>query len=241
MNTHVAVIPDPTRPRLVAASFDVTERRQMVTQLSRFSDLFNSANDMITVIDPTGQILYASPSTERILGYPEHARLVGGILGLVHPDDLKRPNDKLSALIAGTRGREPFTARVLTLRDEVRHVECVGVNLLAEPAVGGVVITAGSGCASSIWTVSKLVNDTAGHAAGDRLIVAVADSITQSIRTTDLAARVGGDEFVIVLDPVAGPEQALRVANRMRQLLMDTAKNSGTACGEHRPCDQPSG
>lgn len=57
MNTHVAVIPDPTRPRLVAASFDVTERRQMVTQLSRFSDLFNSANDMITVIDPTGQIL----------------------------------------------------------------------------------------------------------------------------------------------------------------------------------------
>ena len=142
VNTHVAVIPDPTRPRLVAASFDVTERRQMVTQLSRFSDLFNSANDMITVIDPTGQILYASPSTERILGYPEHARLVGGILGLVHPDDLKRPNDKLSALIAGTRGREPFTARVLTLRDEVRHVECVGVNLLAEPAVGGVVITA---------------------------------------------------------------------------------------------------
>jgi PAS domain-containing protein len=57
VNTHVAVIPDPTRPRLVAASFDVTERRQMVTQLSRFSDLFNSANDMITVIDPTGQIL----------------------------------------------------------------------------------------------------------------------------------------------------------------------------------------
>lgn len=36
---------------------------------------------------------------------------------------------------------------------------------------------------------------------------------------------------MIVLDPVAGPEQALRVANRMRQLLMDTAKNSGTACG----------
>ncbi len=34
-----------------------------------------------------------------------------------------------------------------------------------------------------------------------------------------------------MLDPVARPEQALRVANRMRQLLMDTAKNSGTACG----------
>lgn len=45
----------------------------------------------------------------------------------------------------------------------------------------------------------KLLNDTKGHAAGDELLKSVADSIDKMIRNTDISARWGGDEFVVVL------------------------------------------
>lgn len=46
----------------------------------------------------------------------------------------------------------------------------------------------------------KEVNDTAGHAAGDRVLQLVAAAIRANLRETDVAARYGGDEFVILLD-----------------------------------------
>lgn len=61
----------------------------------------------------------------------------------------------------------------------------------------------------------KELNDAHGHQAGNRAITAVAGAIQRAIRTTDMAARYGGDEFVVFL-PDASPEVAEAVAQRIR-------------------------
>ena len=61
----------------------------------------------------------------------------------------------------------------------------------------------------------KIVNDTLGHAAGDRLLEAVADRMRSCVRADDLAARLGGDEFAVLLIDEPGLERALVVARRI--------------------------
>jgi diguanylate cyclase (GGDEF)-like protein len=61
----------------------------------------------------------------------------------------------------------------------------------------------------------KELNDAHGHQAGNRAITSVAGAIQRAIRTTDMAARYGGDEFVVFL-PDASPEVAEAVAQRIR-------------------------
>ena len=61
----------------------------------------------------------------------------------------------------------------------------------------------------------KLVNDSFGHAAGDGLLVAVAGRLTKSLRAGDTAARFGGDEFAVLLEEIAGFEEASQVAERI--------------------------
>jgi diguanylate cyclase (GGDEF)-like protein len=65
----------------------------------------------------------------------------------------------------------------------------------------------------------KVVNDTLGHAAGDRLLAAVAERIKSCIRSDDLAARLGGDEFAILLVDEDGLGRATAVANRVIEAL----------------------
>ena len=65
----------------------------------------------------------------------------------------------------------------------------------------------------------KIVNDTMGHAAGDRLLIGVAERLREVLRPTDVAARLGGDEFAVLLED--GPElgDAVTVADRIVDVL----------------------
>jgi diguanylate cyclase (GGDEF)-like protein len=66
----------------------------------------------------------------------------------------------------------------------------------------------------------KAVNDRTGHAAGDAVLVAAAGRIGASVRPHDLAARMGGDEFAVLLEDV-DDHHAEQVAGRIVELLSD--------------------
>lgn len=61
----------------------------------------------------------------------------------------------------------------------------------------------------------KLVNDTLGHEIGDELLKAVAQKLQALVRQTDTVARMGGDEFVIMLDNPANRDEVAHIANRI--------------------------
>jgi two-component system, cell cycle response regulator len=64
----------------------------------------------------------------------------------------------------------------------------------------------------------KKVNDTYGHDVGDKVLKQLADMVIQASRSTDLAARFGGEEFVILM-PETDPAAAIGGANRMREVV----------------------
>ncbi len=65
----------------------------------------------------------------------------------------------------------------------------------------------------------KPVNDTLGHAAGDELLELVAKRLKIASRADDVVGRLGGDEFLILLRDISGPEVAMQVAHRICESL----------------------
>ncbi|MCU1750569.1 GGDEF domain-containing protein [Pseudomonas sp. 6D_7.1_Bac1] len=65
----------------------------------------------------------------------------------------------------------------------------------------------------------KQVNDTYGHGIGDMLLQAVANRLQGCVRESDTVARIGGDEFVVLLDSIQAAEDAARVVIKIRQVL----------------------
>jgi diguanylate cyclase (GGDEF)-like protein len=67
----------------------------------------------------------------------------------------------------------------------------------------------------------KLLNDSHGHQVGDQLLIIAAKAISMNLRRMDVAARYGGDEFVLLL-PHASSAEAAAVANRIREEFRQT-------------------
>lgn len=94
----------------------------------------------------------------------------------------------------------------------------------------------------------KVVNDSLGHNAGDRILVSVAERLQRLLRPEDTVARFGGDEFTVLCEDLTGVDAALDLAQRVREELsaaltvgraeIHTTVSVGIALAE-RPGAQP--
>ncbi len=253
---------------VLTAFADITLEHELMIEQRRFSFLFRNATDIITVIDAAGRIKFTSPSAERVLGYDPSTMPGTMIWDAIHRDDHRITTDAVRSVATASDPSEAFVIRIRSSAGMWRHLECVAVNLLAEPAVEGIVITARDvterheiaealahsashdeltdlpnrrrlaaymataleraeheGRRIALCFVDldrfKEVNDTFGHAVGDRLLVVVAQAIRQAKRAGDHAARVGGDEFVILLDPVRDEDEARSIAGDINRAIAE--------------------
>lgn len=83
----------------------------------------------------------------------------------------------------------------------------------------------------------KDVNDTLGHAVGDHILQEIARRLESHVGGTGVAARIGGDEFALLLNDVADPKQALRISNTVNEgiakpmLIDDQEIRIAASCG----------
>lgn len=75
----------------------------------------------------------------------------------------------------------------------------------------------------------KIVNDRYGHSAGDALLIGIAKAVAGAIRRSDLAARVGGDEFAILLDNIPESELAGKAERITKVVSKLQISHQGTA------------
>ncbi len=68
----------------------------------------------------------------------------------------------------------------------------------------------------------KNVNDSLGHAIGDQLLMRVAERLRESVRASDIVARIGGDEFIVVLPDVENALSVAGVASKLKHSLADS-------------------
>ena len=76
----------------------------------------------------------------------------------------------------------------------------------------------------------KIINDTLGHAAGDSLLSDVAKRLNQCVRESDIVARVGGDEFIILLREVSDASQVATVARKILSTVVKPLSIHGQEC-----------
>lgn len=76
----------------------------------------------------------------------------------------------------------------------------------------------------------KKVNDTLGHAAGDMVLIRVASILRETTRASDTVARIGGDEFVVILRGENSADQARDIGERIIRGLEEPMRFDGEAC-----------
>jgi PAS domain S-box-containing protein len=146
-SVHASVVRDESGEAWGAllAIEDITERlaheHALEASEKRLQALVANTTDAIVVLDAQGQVTFASPSTERLMGDPVEGHLGDEIFQWVHPDDRPIAVEIFHKVLADsgcTVG--PLRLRVLRIDGAMRYIEVIGTNLLDDPAVSGVVI-----------------------------------------------------------------------------------------------------
>jgi PAS domain S-box-containing protein len=107
----------------------------------RFRSLIQNSSDIIRILDKDGLIIYDSPSSMKILGYPEGYMLGKSPIDFIHPNDRDVVQNDLSDVYNKKNSGKPTEFRIRKADGEYIAVESVGVNMIDVPGVDGIVIT----------------------------------------------------------------------------------------------------
>lgn len=251
---------------------DITTQIRTEQALQKSEDRYRIVADYTHAMEcwfsPTKEMLYVSPSCERITGYPREYFLSNpmGLEQLIHPEDLEAWRGFHSGSIQGDDDSLDFRIRHknsdlrwvsevkrevmsgnggslgtrISLRDitdrkemelQLRHLA------LHDPLTA---LANRTLCLDRLRQAMersrrrqpyhfslifldldrfKVLNDSLGHAFGDKVLMAVADVLRECVRGLDTVSRFGGDEFVILLEELASPREAIQAVQRIRQAL----------------------
>ena len=156
-----------------------------------------------TLDDANGRIREAESTVTNLLGDPD-----------------------VEAFVLNTRDETGRVALEGQLREQAFHDPLTGLSnraLLSDRAAQAFARSLRSGASVAVIVVDldafKLVNDSLGHEAGDALLRDVAQRLRSVVRPGDTLARVGADEFVMLLDAIGSAEEARALAIRLREAV----------------------
>lgn len=175
------------------------------------------------------------PATTGLRQLPVHRRdEVGAVCRAIHAictramrehHEAQRLRRTLDATIEAETARATGHLRLLAMRDDLTDLgnrRFLDEHL--EPLIEAAVRTETDVvCVAIDLDYFKEVNDTLGHAEGDKLLVLLATLLRGCIRAGDLAIRLGGDEFVAIL-PGADLKRGIDLADRVRSLFLQQVR-----------------
>src|SRR5213593_2743865 len=133
-----------SRDQVVLVGRDITDRKRAAERLraseQRFRALVEHSSDVITLLAPDGTVIYASPSTEPVLGYGSTENVGRSAFELVHPDDRAHALELFAQLMQQPSDVVRTELRALHKDGGWRHLEVVAVNRLLDPAIRAIVV-----------------------------------------------------------------------------------------------------
>lgn len=169
----------------------------------------------VSVSDPLGCCRHGNLHLRPLRENDEHVGL------LVTLDDTTTVRDQQQALAEQGR-RDPLTGALNRLG--------------LQQALEALLITTGDGSTGpTVLFIDldrfKAVNDEHGHSSGDDVLVTVTAAISSLLRPTDLLGRIGGDEFIVVLDGDLAPAEVTKAVERIDRGIPDAVSAGGFSVG----------
>jgi PAS domain S-box-containing protein len=135
---------DGSRYAICCFSRDITTRIEAQEERrrseERFRALINNSTDLLTIIEPNGNIIYSSPSTERVLGFAPEEVVGTNVFSYIHRKDLRGILSSLESVLEAPGKIVVAEYRVKRKDGEWRYMEGMGNNLLHEESVGAIVL-----------------------------------------------------------------------------------------------------